>query len=300
MRGVLIVAITLLYGFVPDKVFPPLQNGFGERTHLLAGWTGCKKQIGCQVVLSGKFYREKELGDMFTVNNTLSNEADFWQDFPNYPRVTNYWITDNGKTGEDAQLFLDLGCLKKVSGFLLKNTHNAGYNDRGTRDFSIFSRKTIEDPWTMVTSGELADARNVSLVPTETFTLPDAIIPARYIMFQIDSYYGLGGGLQYFSIIEEKGCNNYKYLGHNKSCKRNEDVYTFVPGKCDGWARMDLKSCKEKCNNNEAPPGCQSRQCEFVIWDNTPGFPPGWCQLATAGCQIIEDNDTHELWMKTC
>ena len=93
-------------------------------------------------------------------------------------------------------------------------------------------------------------------------------------------------------------CFKYKFLGRGKSCGSN--VYTGVKGRCDGWSRVGLEECKQKCNRNEAPGGCKSMPCKYVIWDNNPDFPPGWCQLATDGCQIAGTNYGHRLFVRTC
>merc|ERR1712226_1501307 len=46
-----------------------------------------------------------------------------------------------------------------------------------------------------------------------------------------------------------------------------------------------MGDCKEKCKNNEAPDGCPSKICKYVMHDENPWFPPGWCQLASDECK---------------
>jgi len=130
--------------------------------------------------------------------NVLTNE----QDIRFNETTTNYWLTGNGKTGVDARLFMYLGGTKTISGFVIKNTHNAEINSRATKDFTI-STGTSPDPlgdWIPVLNDTLKDARNIGEVPVETFKL-DVPISANFIRFEITSFYGTGGGLQYFSTF---------------------------------------------------------------------------------------------------
>ena len=95
-----------------------------------------------------------------------------------------------------------------------------------------------------------------------------------------------------------KKLSTFRYVGHGKQCANN--VYTRLPGKCDGWARTGLEECRRKCERNEAPPGCPSQSCKFVIWDNNLDWAPGWCQLATEGCQIENANSGYVVYEKEC
>ena len=47
-------------------------------------------------------------------------------------------------------------------------------------------------------SNNLPDARNVDPVPVLQFNLGSPVT-TQYVMFQIDSFYGKSGGLQYFA-----------------------------------------------------------------------------------------------------
>ena len=82
---------------------------------------------------------------------------------------------------------------------MLKNTHNAWANDRGTQDFTISISESIDGPWTDILTGTLPDARNVYPVPVLNFDLENEV-ETQYLRFQVDTFYGdYGGGLQYFS-----------------------------------------------------------------------------------------------------
>jgi len=137
----------------------------------------------------------------FSAYHVVTNEEEFWYKYDTNriePSYTNYWITADAQTGTDGQLHMDFACTQTITGFQLKNTHNGPINDRGTKKFSILICKSQTSKCTQVVTGTLPDARNVSPVPLLTFNL-DRTVRAEKVIFQIDSYYGLGGGLQYFA-----------------------------------------------------------------------------------------------------
>merc|ERR1739848_813693 len=112
---------------------------------------------------------------------------------------TNYWLVNNGKTGDRARLYMAFQCSRTIKGFLLKNTHHGERNSRSTKDFTISISDSLDGTWTDILNESLPDARNVSLVPVLNFELENKV-DAKVVRFQIDSFYGSwGGGLQYFS-----------------------------------------------------------------------------------------------------
>ena len=106
----------------------------------------------------------------------------------------NYWLADPDLSGKDAFISLDLRQYKNVTGFKIKNTKNGKDKNWGTKDFTIFENEVV------LLSDQLADIQEMEgEVPTieVSFDSPRLI---RFIKFQIDSFYGQGGGLQYFSV----------------------------------------------------------------------------------------------------
>ena len=145
----------------------------------------------------GDYYRPDLYPTISIPYNVVTNEEDFSLiDIP-----TNYWVTDDGATGDDAQLFMAFQCSRTIKGFRLKNTHNGNANDRGTRDFTISISDKIDGTWTDILSNTLPDARDVSQVPVLNFDLKNEV-ETQYLRFQVDSYYGRGGGLQYFTSYQ--------------------------------------------------------------------------------------------------
>ena len=63
---------------------------------------------------------------------------------------------------------------------------------------------TGSDPWTEILDKELEDSRkSKDPLPLQTFPLEEEIT-SPFIKFQLVSWYGRGGGLQYFDI-QRKG-----------------------------------------------------------------------------------------------
>ena len=154
----------------------------------------------CPMVVFGDFWNTDNSDDYETTyvpNNVVTNEEDF-REYLFGEHRSNFWITDNGATGDAAQLFMVFQCPRTIKGFLLKNTHAAYGNDRGTQDFTISISDSIDGPWTDILTGTLPDATNVSPVPVLNFDLENEV-ETQYLRFQVNTYYGHGGGLQYFS-----------------------------------------------------------------------------------------------------
>ena len=101
------------------------------------------------MVVYGRSYQDTESRVLqFEAYHVVTDEQDFWYDFPNYPSYTNYWIVDDGKDGEDARLYIAFACARTIQGFQIKNTHNFDYQDRGTNQFKIFTSTSGSGPWT--------------------------------------------------------------------------------------------------------------------------------------------------------
>ena len=109
----------------------------------------------------------------------------------------NYWLAPDNKTG--AQFILDLGQLVKVRNIVLVNTHNGNKRDRSTKGFMVSLAFQTSGPWEQVLKQELPDNRNyvepappkiIEIYPTE----------ARFVKFELLSFWGKGGGLQYFAV----------------------------------------------------------------------------------------------------
>ena len=115
----------------------------------------------------------------------------------------NYWLAAPGMTGEEARVVVDLGCEKMINGVYLRNTHNGYLNDRGTKMFSLFGSMSDEGDWFTFSEGIMEDSRHQVAEKTEFFPFNFiSAIKVRFLMFQVESFYGEGGGLHYIAENE--------------------------------------------------------------------------------------------------
>lgn len=131
--------------------------------------------------------------DSFSVDKLLSCSS---------PEVfkQNYWLAPDGETG--SEFVLSLGQSTTVRNILLVNTHNGYHKDRASKEFKVFLSDSPDGPWTKVLQDQLPDSRNLEPVPSKNFkTRPTT---ARFVRFKLISYWGHGGGLQYFTVNQGK------------------------------------------------------------------------------------------------
>ena len=112
----------------------------------------------------------------------------------------NYWLAPDQETG--SKFVLSLGQSTTVRNILLVNTHNGYHKDRASKEFKVFLSNAPEGPWTKVLHDQLPDSRNLDPVPAKNFQ----ILPttAKFLKFKLISYWGSGGGLQYFTVNQGK------------------------------------------------------------------------------------------------
>jgi len=128
----------------------------------------------------------------------------------------NYWIAPNEMQGEFVLKFDQPRIVETIT---IVNMHNnPGNNDRGTNEFKVYLADSENGPWTEVLHDFLDDPRNTNAteasVPPRVFNLPNPTC-GQYVRFQIISWYGNGGGLQYFSTCPLK-CEDEYNLYLNK------------------------------------------------------------------------------------
>ena len=135
---------------------------------------------------------------LFLASNVLTNDDDdSWTKLHTDP--SNYWLSENKKTGKNQGFVMSLGCKKTVVGVNLVNTHNAGHHDRSTKKFRVLGSDTKDGPWEeLLVSGDLEDSRRQSPPPLQQLKLTKSA-DVSFIKFELLKYYGHGGGLQYFA-----------------------------------------------------------------------------------------------------
>ena len=146
--------------------------------------------LGCN---SPSIVDEKIYSSQFTADKVFEDSEDIWG--------VNYWLTGNGKVRDEAYFVMDRGCPTEISSLTVRNTHNDNYNDRGMKQMSVFTSTSASGPWNNIHTATLPDPRNAkpSLI---TYQVSGQ---GRFVKVQVDSFYGLGGGLQFFGINTEKG-----------------------------------------------------------------------------------------------
>ena len=126
-----------------------------------------------------------------------------------------FWLAPSGST---AEFVLELCPPRKVRTLTVVNTHAAEMRNRGTKEFKVYLGEDTED-WTEVAHETFEDPRestkttedevNINWLTTKNIDVTDDM-EARYVRFELISFYGEGGGLQFF--YANKGEYEYKFL----------------------------------------------------------------------------------------
>ena len=133
------------------------------------------------------FYGEV-LDKKFPVENVFNKS--------NMETMNNFWL---GPEKKPANFILDLGCDKRVNKVELVNTHNSHKKNRATKEFKVLVSRNEKGPWIEVLHKTLEDSRHQNdPLPLKKFSFNGRT--ARYIKFEMITFYGNGGGLQYFAV----------------------------------------------------------------------------------------------------
>jgi hypothetical protein len=144
------------------------------------------------LISQGKTVTSTSFYDQGTETFPASNITDGRFDDTGSPSNWSFWLTPNGQMGSAT---IDLGGLYTIDQFQLQNTHNRGYNDRGTDAFDI-SVSTDGVNFAPVVTDSFGTWPNIPIV-TENLTAP---IVGEYVKFNIDSIYGSSGGLNELQV----------------------------------------------------------------------------------------------------
>lgn len=106
---------------------------------------------------------------------------------------------------------IDLGCPTEIDGITIRNT-NEGKTYRATADFTVYSSDNENGNWTYNLSDELfVTTDRYQTVTKRSFKLEPVF--ARYVKFQVDSYYGNGPGIQYLHLFKGINLIVHFYIG---------------------------------------------------------------------------------------
>merc|ERR1711973_697657 len=157
--------------------------------------------------------------------------------FPQPGMNGNYWLAPDGMQGE---FVLRFDQSRTVDTITIVNSHNPCCNDRGTNEFKVYLADSEYGPWTEVLHDYLEDTSNTNAteasVPPRVFNLPNPTC-GRFVRFQIISWYGKGGGLQYFSTCPLKCDEGWE--PHKNKCYK-----TYYPENDISWVDANFN-----CNN---------------------------------------------------
>ena len=134
--------------------------------------------------------KEDHLNSEYSATKLLTNA-------PLEIKHDTFWLAPDRQ--DSAEFVLDLGCQETVNLVELVNTHNGGSRDRSMKEFKVFLSDSSEGPWEEVVHQTLEDSREqTDPLPVQKFSFPERA--AQFVKFNQISYYGLGGGLQYFTV----------------------------------------------------------------------------------------------------
>ena len=111
------------------------------------------------------------------------------------------WVAPDDYKGHGFTLKLS-DCKLNIAGIRLKNS----CCERATRAFRIFGILEDGGPWVQLLEGELDHPTPTGAPrPTlQTFHLKEAV-ETKFLKFDVDSYWGPSGGLNYLEVITVKG-----------------------------------------------------------------------------------------------
>ena len=76
--------------------------------------------------------------------------------------MANFWLPPDEKTGENASFIIDLGTVRKVDRFRIKNTRNAdSATHRATQNFTIFMSNSTTGPWILIVRDVMNDSKDL-------------------------------------------------------------------------------------------------------------------------------------------
>jgi hypothetical protein len=114
----------------------------------------------------------------FPAKNVLTNDNE------------SFWHSDD----RTSHFTLDLGCSSQAfGGVRLVNTDT---KERATDKFELLGGPAAEGPWTTLLEENL----------TETAAFPFPETEVRFVKFQVVTFFGDGGGLQFFEVLPPNIC----------------------------------------------------------------------------------------------
>ena len=112
----------------------------------------------------------------------------------------NFWLAEQGKTrGEGFTIKVDR-CARRVQGFQIKNKGKGTDTGFATKGFLVSGSFEKNGPWKTLIQDELIDTTGGRSADLLNFTM-DMPVKIKFLKFELVSFWGEGGGLQYFAPI---------------------------------------------------------------------------------------------------
>lgn len=111
----------------------------------------------------------------------------------------NYWAAEWQKTiGQGFTMKVDT-CARLIAGCRIKNVGKGSWN-YATKDFRVSGSRKENGPWETLLQDQLVDTsgNEAAFLLNFTFEKP---VEVQFLKFDLVSYWGNGGGLQYFAAI---------------------------------------------------------------------------------------------------
>ena len=131
----------------------------------------------------------------------------------------NFWLAQFRKTtGQGFTVKVD-SCPRMIVGVQIKNKGKQSNNcnlsygqcpdDRATRGFKVSGAKNETGPFELLLEEELVDTTGNKAASLLDFTF-DKAVEVQYLRFDLVSYWGAGGGLQYFAPSKQHTSDKVK------------------------------------------------------------------------------------------
>ena len=112
----------------------------------------------------------------------------------------NFWLAEQGETrGEGFTIKVDR-CARRVQGFQIKNKGKGTDTGFATKGFLVSGSLDSNGPWKTLIQEELTDTTGSRSAHLLNFTM-DKPVKIKFLKFELVSFWGEGGGLQYFAPI---------------------------------------------------------------------------------------------------
>jgi len=128
-----------------------------------------------------------------------------------------YWVTDSINGGLGHVFTLDYRRPVEISSLFMVNTHNGEKEDRATKEFTVSFSDYLDGPWRDPIKGYFKNPLGFDVgidvkLKLREFKLRYKVL-AQYVKFNMDSFFDLSGGLQFFAAYP--GYNYRKLSAEN-------------------------------------------------------------------------------------